>query len=114
MRPSHLMKFPPRGRTLLENNNNLNVPKAFLALLVFVLFFLGLRAFVVDSILEDTTTNNNINNEYKGDAFRLVEKQTQKHDRRVELGMEWFSDIWEVGTGALWTRKARAGDTRRA
>ena len=50
----------------MENNNNLNVPKAFLALLVFVLVFLGLRAFVVDSILEDTNTKNINNNEYKG------------------------------------------------
>lgn len=109
MRPSHLMKSHLRGRTSLENNNNLNVPKAFLALLVFVLVFLGLRAFVVDSILEDTNTKNMNNNEYKGEAFRLVEKQTQKHDRRVELGMEWFRTHSGGGNRCALDKKGACG-----
>ena len=111
MRPSHLMKFPPRGkRTIITvENNNLNVGKAFVALLVFVLFFLGLRAFVVDSILEDTNNNNINNNEYKGEAFRLVEKQTQKHDRRVELGMEWFRTNSGGGNRCALDKKGACG-----
>ena len=96
----------------MENNNNLNVPKAFLALLVFVLVFLGLRAFVVDSILEDTNTKNTNNNEYKGEAFRLVEKQTQKHDRRVELGMEWFRTHSGGGNRCALDKKGACGETR--
>ena len=91
MRPSHLMK---RGGGL-NFDAMMRSKRANLALGValFVVFVLFARSFVVDSVFEDRKESSFLEGEANGSvssAARELEKQTMRHDRRVEDGIVWF------------------------
>mgnify|MGYP001958916923 CR=1 FL=1 len=60
---------------------------------LFVVFVLFARSFVVDSVFEDRKESSFPEGEANGSvssAARGLEKQTMRHDRRVEDGIVWF------------------------
>ena len=100
MRPSHLMKRGGGGGgalnfdalTMMRSKQRANLA---LGVALFVVFVFVARSFVVDSVFEDRNESSFSSSEDEANgsvssAARELEKQTMRHDRRVEDGIVWF------------------------